>query len=162
MAINGLSIHDIGAGDLQLSRQLIDLGANRVHAIQPSTVLPKVVHPNLNVVDKYIQNYKGRIRNLFLSWPWFFHDGANALLSRVQRSDLIIYLGLNDGITCCGFSELFHEFLYHPVKAHIPSPENTLIILGARRIRRRRALPEEQAGMRGWSSWTIWNKKECV
>lgn len=148
-AVKGLVVHDLGAGDLALSRELLRLGASKVIAVDKN---------DMPDPPPGIQTVKVRFEGLdalqgdfavpdvaFVSWPLNRVDVG--LLNLCIRARRIIYLGCNTGGTACGFPELFGLFRLREVLAYAPDRQNTLAVYEGTRDTFREPLGEELAGM---------------
>ena len=135
-------VHDLGAGDLELARQLIALGARGVVAVDKNPTHKRV--PLVRQVASHFHAFEEPIEVAFVSWPVNWQDLG--VVGLVKRAPLVIYLGTNmDGIAC-GTGELYWDLSKREVLAHEPHPKNTLIVYGHRSVTRD-PLPEEIAGM---------------
>ena len=140
--VEGELVHDLGAGDLELARQLIALGARGVVAVDKNPSQKRV--PLVRQVMSHFHAFEEPIEVAFVSWPVNWQDLG--IVGLVKRAPLVIYLGTNmDGIAC-GTGELYWDLSKREVLAHEPHPKNTLIVYGHRSVTRE-PLPEEVAGM---------------
>lgn len=151
--IVGQTVHDLGAGSMGLSRELVQLGAAHVVAIDVdfggnNRKLPATIQK----VSCDFAEYDHPIDIAFTSWPLNRWSGVEDL---VDRARVVIYLGSNSDGNACG-SELFWDILSRRrVIAHVPHRENTLIIYGAE-PEYRRYLPEEYAAVDSWKAGSMW------
>ena len=141
--IVGKVIHDLGCGDLELSRWLIQAGAKKVVAIDrypPSCSR----FTQVTVVVTWFHLYQEPVETVFLSWPINWQDPG--LLRMVNEAKLVIYLGSNLDGNACGFREMFEHLLCREVLAHVPDRKNTLVVYG-NQVVEREPIPEEFAAL---------------
>ena len=157
--VMGYNVHDIGSGQLGLSRKLIELGAHTVTAIDKlyadfrnnnfKDCAPWVPpHPGITLVGEYFEEYASYghfIDVAFVSWPEAYHpdNGLVALLTGVRT---VIYLGTNFDGTACGSIALFQHLSRRNILATVPHKWNTLLVYGNEQ-QTRRLLPEEYAAL---------------
>lgn len=148
----GRNVHDLGAGDLELSVRLIDLGARFVTAVDKRFMwnekVPPGLPPRIEVVGSYFVDYAMREKSLdvaFISWPP--QHAIEGLVTLACNATTVVYLGSNFGGTICGNKQLFQYFRKREVQIHLPHERNTLIVYGKHIDHRRVLLPEEYAGL---------------
>jgi len=140
----GKAVHDLGCGNLDLSRWLVQAGAEKVVAIdryQPVTLRKPA---KIEVIVGYFDNYLESVDTAFVSWPINWIDIG--LLRMVKEAKTVIYLGSNLDGNACGFREMFQHLLGREVLAHVPNRQNTLIIYGSH-TGEREPVPEEFAAL---------------
>lgn len=149
--VAGYNVHDIGAGQLGLSKKLLELGAHTVTALDKDynhrlhlyqTGLP------ITLVGETFEEYARHghfIDVAFVSWPETYQQFGIVQLLRDAR--ITIYLGSNFDGTACGSKEMFEQLVMQEVLATVPHRWNTLIVYGNRRVVRR-PLMEELAALR--------------
>lgn len=144
--IRGRRIRDYGCGNLYLTRQLLQLGARHVEGIDalPGRV-PKKLRTRLKVTRALFHECPSSIRTAFVSWP---NNGDTGLEEALPQHTCIIYLGKNTDGRACGSLRLWRELRRRTVLAHVPAPENDLIVYGTAALKGRKMLPEEFAGSR--------------
>lgn len=125
--VRGKIVHDLGAGDLTLSHELLALGAAEVYAIDKEPLRGVVLPRRLHFKQDYFHNITSRMHTVFLSWP--VNYDAN-LLPHVRQADTIIYLGKNTDGSACGTPGLFGEMARRELLAYEPHVLNCLIIVG--------------------------------
>jgi len=130
--VRGQTVHDLGAGDLMLSRTLLTLGATRVVAIDKS--LPRSHNRRIECVEEYFHSYVEGIQTAFVSWPCNWQDLG--LLRLVMRCQVVLYLGTNTQGTMCGGREFFEYLTGREILAYEPDPKNTLIVYGDKLVER--------------------------
>ena len=136
-------VHDLGAGNLGLARELLMLRAARVVAVD-SRMAPRAVEPRIEYVESYFSDFNARVRTAFVSWP--YTSPSPDLVRILSKASRVIYLGTNfDGVGC-GSQELWAHLRSRQVLAHEPHPHNTLIVYG-KQGPSRRLLPEESAAV---------------
>lgn len=148
--VEGQVVHDLGAGDLVLSRTLLLQGAEKVYAVD-KTLPRRRPDPGIVLVGGYFHHYPAVPTVAFVSWPTNIQDLG--LIKVVERSQKVIYLGCNWGGTMCGSPLLFQHLCQREVLDHVPDRSNTLIVYGPATVKRK-PLGEEWAGMnldRIWS-----------
>lgn len=175
--VRGRTVHDVGAGELALSRQLAALGAREVIAIESATKelglleygLPVTVVPlSFKQYGRVARREKAYARAeertpggparpiqvAFLSWPSaedskFKARSDYSVLGIVRRAPIVIYLGSNMDGVMCGSRKLYEHLARRRVLAHEPAPHNTLIVYDGLLAagKSRELLPEETAGL---------------
>ena len=161
----GREVVDLGAGRGGLSARMVALGATSVLAVEKEAMpaIPGVIHE---------QGYFGQLdpdvlpEHALLSWPTNTADCATVdtlgvyLAQRVQQ---ILYIGLNDRFTVCGWLEMWEEFAYREVLDSVKvGHHNTVILYGARRDEYRQdaeLLPEERAAL---AIARKWSRRHCA
>lgn len=138
-------IADLGAGYLELSHVLLELGAARVVAIDTclSCVMSSRMDSIIKAADDRIEVRSesfSRVHSLdvdiaFLSWPTTYETHVDRLLATIPR---VIYLGKNTDGTACGTAGLWLELFLRPVELYHPHPTNTLAVYGERGVMRTR------------------------
>jgi|RhiMethySRZTD1v2_1073278.scaffolds.fasta_scaffold81067_7 hypothetical protein len=147
------TVHDLGAASMGLSRQLVQLGAAQVVAVDlyfdgNNRPLP----PTIRKVRSDFSDYYEPIDIAFASWPLNRWSGIEQLIA---RAPVVIYLGSNSDGNACGSEKFWDIVTRRQVIAHVPHRENTLIIYGAER-ERRRYLPEEYAAVDSQREGSMW------
>lgn len=130
-------VHDLGAGCLGLTKQLLELGARRVVAVDrridfSGGVPSGVTFKPLSFVD--LAKSKEHVGVAFVSWPPQY--GTEGLARVLGPVPTVIYLGVNTKETVCGSKQLFEHFRKREVLHYIEDPANDLIVYGPRRTRR--------------------------
>jgi len=162
--VSGHLVWDIGSGDLALASKLMDLGATRIIAVDKEEGIPKnstLDIVTVDAIDPTILTYhmdthiQGVLLNRlfsecddpktisFLSWP---PNGPNGLLTVVQTTEVIIYLGKCTDGSMCGEPEMWRELRTREILNISPDRRNTLIVYGPNKVERRPVL-EEIAGI---------------
>ncbi len=157
----GRHVHDLGAGDLWLTANLLDLGARHVTAVdhtlnqKPSEFLRRV-QPFVTLISVYFHNYHPTepIEVAFVSWPPYLLLAMpepriiEALPKLCAQAAVVAYLGSNFGAVC-GNLEFWRHVGTREVLEHVPDPRNTLIVYGRQnaRIPGQGLLPEEKAAL---------------
>jgi hypothetical protein len=131
--VTGKQVHDLGAGDLELAKQLLTLGASEIVAIDRHK-MPKGASPQIRVIEAYHHDVVEAADTVFVSWPVNWHDSG--LLRFIDHASTVIYLGTNYDGSACGFPEMFEHLMKREILKHIPDPKNTLIVYGSRAISR--------------------------
>ena len=144
--VQGRVVYDLGAGDLTYSHLMLDLGAERVIAIDKRPAhRPR---SNLEIHRAYIHEVMEpeEIEVLFLSWPVNQVRGLDRWLHAAR---IAVYLGCNVGGTGCGDSRLFNHLIHREVLTHIPHEKNTFLVYGDYRDETRPPVGEEYAATCG-------------
>ena len=141
--VRGRVVHDLGCGDLTLTKKLLALGAARVIGVD-HRVEGRPSDPRMHLVETRFENYMGDIDVAFLSWPINWTSGVSLLAARAKT---VIYLGCNTGGFQCGTQDLFEGFLCRDLAAYVPHRKNTLIVCGGLRDTRRAPQGEEWAAL---------------
>lgn len=157
-------VWDIGSGDLALASLLMDLGATRIIAVDKEEGISKSSTLDIVTVDEIdptILNYQmdthiqGVLLNRlfsecddpktisFLSWP---PNGPNGLVTVVQTSEVVIYLGKCTDGCMCGEPRFWRELRTREILNVSPDRYNTLIVYGPNKVDRKPVL-EEIAGI---------------
>lgn len=140
--VQGQVVHDLGAGDLYLSCELLRLGASKVIAIDKNPIqfkdIPAEIEYRLTTFQSILDD---PIQVAFLSWPPNFDTGLGSIL---RRSQVILYLGKNTDGTACGTPEMF-QYLLRRKAEYLPDRHNTLICYTDFMKVEREPLPEEEA-----------------
>lgn len=140
--IQGRVVTDLGAGNLSLSAELLQLGATQVIAVDKERA--QSANPQIQVIQSYFKTFLNPIDVAFVSWPSNWETPG--LIEALARSTIAIYLGKNSDGACCGTPKLFDSLHRREVLAHVPERKNTLIIYGSHQVQRP-ALGEECAAM---------------
>jgi hypothetical protein len=148
--VRGQIVHDFGAGDLELSHELLALGAKRVHAIDQidRRVLAPVLgrhSTRISYKAAYFQDLPPTPTDiLFLSWPINREVG---LLPHILVASRVIYLGSNTGGSACGTPGIFEALVRRKLLAYVPDRKNSLVVAGAYLDVPREPTGEERAGL---------------
>lgn len=142
--IAGKVVHDLGCGNLDLARWLVQAGAERVVAIDRFPPLALRKPAKVEVIVSQFDDYHEPVDTVFVSWPinWMVYG----LYRMISEARTVIYLGSNLDGNACGFREMFQHLLGREVLAHLPSFQNTLIIYGSHAVERE-PVPEEFAAL---------------
>jgi hypothetical protein len=140
--VKGRHVHDLGAGNLEMAKALLRLGAKRVTAIDKAEAV--TTNPRIEVVKAYFHDLGDLTPDVaFVSWP-VNHDQPG--LFRVLRAATkVIYLGKNSDGTSCGHPTLFRDLLNRELLTYVPERENTLIVGGQTLMVPREPTGEERA-----------------
>jgi CheY-like chemotaxis protein len=122
--VRGKVIHDLGAGDLGLALELLNLGASKVIAIDKEYYNFNGVPPEIELRRQYFKDMQEEIDIAFVSWPANYDNG---LLRVLMQTKIIIYLGKNTDGTSCGTPALFKYLITRKIQKHVQSRHNTLI-----------------------------------
>lgn len=151
--VEGRTVVDLGAGDLELARELLDWNPKRLLAVdsrgfqniyflgKPATERPK----GLELRTCRFADFTDDVDVAFVSWPDSLE--GNGLVDIARRAKLVIYLGKNTNGVCCGAPSLFEHLLKREVLAHVPHEANELVVYGNFREADREALVEELGGV---------------
>lgn len=118
-------VHDLGAGDLQLTKRLVGFGARQVIAVDVLDPRSVVVPPGVQYVQSPFLDFKGEIDVAFISWP--ANHSSVGLSALARRAASVIYLGKNTDGSMCGTSDLFCHLVMRKVEVYVPDRVNTLI-----------------------------------
>lgn len=142
--IRGRRIRDYGCGNLVLTKQLLELGARHIEGVDVHRVrVPKDLEPRLKVIYHFFHECPPSARMAFMSWPV---NGESGIEVALRQHTIIIYLGKNTDGRVCGSLKMWRELRRRRILAHVPAPQNDLIVYGGAALRKRRLLPEEFAG----------------
>ncbi len=147
--INDKVVHDFGAGDLGLARQLLVLGAKHVVAIDknPMPKAPKGIStirmPFVKMIDIL---YSATIDVAFVSWPANCPTDIEPFLE-ASNTNTVVYLGKNTDGVACGTPVLFKSMVRRELVTYVPERHNSLIVLGKGLELPRVPTGEEFAGM---------------
>ena len=142
-ALRGKIVHDLGAGDLELSRELLTLGASRVYAIDKMEHRGRLGR-GLHYKRSYFHDLRGPLDTIFLSWP-INHDVGLAPLLRAAKT--IVYLGKNTDGMMCGTPDIFATMICRELLDYVPDRKNCLVIVGRPLGTPREPTGEELAGL---------------
>lgn len=150
--VRGRDVVDIGAGRGALSTLALGLGASSVVAIDPRMEMHS--EDRLTVITDYLQDASDiRAEHIILSWPT--NSPAPAFAARVEsmisKCTSVLYIGLNDQFTVCGWLGLWRALRKRRVVEAFPvGSENTLIHYGEMLSASRQEdllIPEELRGI---------------
>lgn len=141
----GREIHDLGAGDLTLAYDLIQLGARSVVCIDKEP-MPPSTSPAVSTLQSYFNAVRAEPDIAFLSWPVNRYDPGRDNL--ICRSRIVIYLGKNTDGSSCGNPVMFRLLARRELLAYVPARKNTLIIVGPKAVQRE-LMPEECVAITG-------------
>jgi hypothetical protein len=131
-AVKGLVITDLGAGSCYLAQELVKLGAAHVFAVDKEFSENKPDQPHLSFINRRFENLKPfQHWPLFISWPPNWECG---LLSLIEGTDMVIYLGKNTDGMSCGTPDMWWHLSSREVLTYVPHKKNTLIIYGPDRV----------------------------
>jgi hypothetical protein len=134
--VQGKDVCDLGAGDMELSVKLLDLGAKNVLAVDKEDY--PVPDDRIVRILSYYANVGRHVSELpkiaLVSWP--INHMEPSLPRLLGKFPYVIYLGKNTDMTACGSSTMFQFLLPREVLAYIPNKKNVLIIYGPRRVER--------------------------
>ena len=144
--VRDAAVCDLGAGNLELSRELLDLGAASVHAIDKRDQPEIDPWPDrLRYTKTYFNTVRGPFDVLFLSWP------ANVLdpevLRLIQTARKVVYLGKCTDGSMCGHPALFGLLIRRRLLDYVPDRANCLIVVGESLPKPRAPTGEELAGL---------------
>jgi hypothetical protein len=142
--VRGHHIHDLGAGNLDLARELVCLGAE-VTAIDKNP-MPLSQHRRIRTRQcRFDDLLSDPPAHIFLSWPVNRADAA--VLTLVMLAKTTVYLGSNLDGSACGFEQLFKALLYRELVGHEPDRPNTLLVYQGYRKNPREPVWEEHAAL---------------
>ena len=133
--VEGKQVHDLGAGDGEMSLTLVDLGAAQVIAVEEMHFDPTFLRkdPRIRREVRKFKTYAGTmpvygvtIDVAFVSWPDNRVD--EGLLALVNAARVVAYLGKNTDGTACGDPFFWASLTLRPVAAYAPDRSNTLIV----------------------------------
>lgn len=143
--VQGRVVHDLGAGDLVLANELLNMGASRVVAIDKQPPYGWRGDPRIQVIQSYFHQYSGEIDVAFMSWPQNYND--EGVLNLIKRAGTVIYLGKNTDGSACGSIRMFEHLVGRELLTHVPCRENTLLIYGKELQEPREPVGEEKAAL---------------
>lgn len=143
LCVKGEDVLDVGAGDLNLTKELVKLGANTVVALDKEFPRGLKYSSKISLVQAYFYVYTKPSKVSFVSWP--VNRETKGLLEILETSEVVVYLGKNTDGVACGSTSMWDHLLCREVLHHCPSRENTLIVYGPQRVPKREMLPEEFA-----------------
>jgi hypothetical protein len=159
-AVQGKVIHDLGAGDLSLSKEMIRFGARKVIAVEKELQeFPVPFSHKLFPVSCYFHDYKAPIATAVVSWPV---NWETKLVPLLERAKSIVYLGKNTDGSMCGTAEMFRHFLTRSLCAYVPSVENTLMVYGDKLDTVRTPRGEEAAALTLRKDWLTFEEAERI
>ena len=132
--VRGRRVHDLGAGNLLLSHQLIELGARRVVAVDMHMDF-RVQTPGVDFVCSSFRRFKDPVSVAFVSWPAQY--GTRGLTQILSGATKVIYLGLNENMgTVCGGKAFWEAMRKREILHSVECLNNDLFVYGPRRVRR--------------------------
>ena len=157
--VRGQIVYDLGAGDLSLSKRILELGASHVRAIDKEARSRKKLPPCLSYEQAYFHQWRSGfpLDVAFCSWPTNHETNVLPLLMKAQ---VVIYLGKNTDGSACGTTDLFEHFTTRELLDYSPHHLNSLIVLGKPLSAPRKPVGEELAGIR-MSEWTFYSYREA-
>lgn len=118
-------VHDLGAGDLTLSRKLLRLGARKVIAVDKEPAPPRVPK-GVEYIQSHFDIFQpASIDIAFVSWPV---NWATDIEPLVSMANIAIYLGKNTDGTVSGTPKLALAMLKRKLLVYRPDAKNTLIV----------------------------------
>ena len=148
--VRGKVVHDLGAGDLRLSKRLRSWGAERVVALDKK--LPRKIPEGVDFKEGYFKDFTEAPEVVWLSWP--VNHEAPGLVGILERTPLVLYLGTNTNGTACGGQDLWRHLRTREVLAYEADLSNTLIVYGVNRVERG-LCGEEVAALDDSKWWTF-------
>jgi hypothetical protein len=152
----GRTVHDFGAGDCLLSQELLELGAEYVHAYDkhfPEYDVTREIgqRPNLDqhtttFTQLLFDSRLAELDTVFTSWPPNNYS-SNEIAVFMTRADVSIYLGNNFDGSACGTEALFLVMHVCELLAYVPSFKNNLLVVGKELKKPRDLTPEEISGL---------------
>lgn len=140
--VEGKTVLDLGAGDLELSQQLLQLGAKKVIAVDKG-LRGLGPDPRIEVRQAYFHNLfsdwlrKPEERDLvdivFCSWPPNYQTNVELVIALFER---LIYLGANTSGSACGGEWFWKPLLSREVLDYVPRRRNTLCVYGPNHVDR--------------------------
>lgn len=147
--VEGQVVVDLGAGDGNLSLELVELGARRVIAVDKNPMPRYLSEAGAETVCLPFKRLVFLPADVaFLSWP--DNHEQKGLLEILERIPVVVYLGKNTDGAACAWPLFFARMLEREVLDYVPAPENTLIVWGPRRVVQRQPLGEELAGLKAY------------
>jgi hypothetical protein len=147
------AVHDFGAGDLELSHRIVELGATKLIAIDRHD-MPTPTSAAIERQKAYYENIRDQAADVdvaLLSWPV---NWPCCLEPFVEAARVVIYLGKCTDGSMCAYPGLWAALTGREVLAHVPDRSNTLIVYGPAKRPGRRLLPEEYAGVHHEHMWS--------
>lgn len=152
--VKDCEVHDLGAGDLEVSKKLVGLGASNVVAVDREINFRqgKRISKVAASFEEFAADHPGSLSTSLISWP--VNWKVSGLVELVARSEVVLYLGSNSSGSACGFCELWEHLSKRTVIEYVPERENTLIIYGRDTLEREN-LPEEWAALNQEEMWSF-------
>ena len=156
--VDGVVVHDLGAGQLELAHETILLGANQVIAIDKDR-MPVPHNRRIKTVRSYFADYKEPIDTALVSWP--INRVERSLLELLRRARIVIYIGKNTDGLSCGWPHLFLYFLSRELLEYVPDSHNVLAVYGKPLDHMRRPTGEELAAIRTYEKMYSYDEAEA-
>lgn len=159
--VRGKIIHDLGAGDLTLSGELLDLGAAEVYAVDKERRhYGPTADSRLHFKQARFHELTSPMDLVFLSWP--VNAEEVGLVPIMKRASTVIYLGCNTGGSMCATPDFFRALLLRELLAYDPHRENSLIVTGKFTGAPRQPTGEELAGLSVMTSYYSFEQAEAL
>lgn len=129
--VAGKEVMDLGAGSLNLSAQLVGLGARKVVAVD--RLLPRQAPEGVELLENLFHNVQRRCEVVFVSWLVNWPVGATRIL---EETETVVYLGKNTDGSSCGCLEVWRHLRGRELLRQVPSRGNTLLVYGPRQVDR--------------------------
>lgn len=125
--VQGRRVHDLGSGTGVLAKEIADLGASHVVAVDSAHHFFSFPHERITWRNQDFWDVKDEIDVAFVSWPSNDVDAAILLASLGRRSRTVVYLGKNTDGTACGAKPFFSMLLRRRLVIDLPSRYNCLV-----------------------------------
>lgn len=160
--VQGMNVHDLGAGQLGMARKLVELGAHTVTAVDKDyegrLQLYQDRPAQVSLVGETFEEYARHghfIDVAFVCWPECYQqEGIVELINKVR---VVIYLGSNFDGTACGCTDMWENLKRKEVLALVPSRWNSLIVYAGQKWIARRPVPEEYAALHRHEPYISYN-----
>lgn len=142
--VRGRVVTDLGAGDCGYARKLLDLGAQRVVAVDKS-FYHSFADPRIELVERYFRDFEDDIDLAFVSWP--VNWSTPGLVPALERASQVVYLGKTTDGLMCGWDGFWRHLQGRSVLSYHPEPTNSLIVYGGACLTARDLLADEKAAI---------------
>lgn len=130
---------DLGSGDCERAKILVEIGASSVLAVdkQRYRAMPPGVLPFAAYFDQALARIVAFAPEVaYLAWP--ANNPCRGLREILEVVPVVVYVGSNTRGSSCGVPSLFRLLRGREVLCHVPDERNTLLVYGA-------TLPEPRA-----------------
>lgn len=142
--VAGRVVTDLGAGDCEYARKLLDLGAQRVVAVDKA-FYHGWTDPRVELVERYFRHFEDDIDLAFVAWP--VNWPTPGLVPAMERASQVVYLGKTTDGSMCGWDGFWRHLWGRSVLSYHPAATNSLVVYGGVCLTARDLLDDEKAAI---------------